>query len=379
MKKVILLALIIIIIVLTAAGGCGKKKQIQEKNRFTTEAAAEVESDVEKETIVGFLYIGPIGENGWSFSHNEGRSYLEHTLKIKTLYKECVPATEEAKEIVKAMIEQGATVIFATSTSYTKVIKELAAEYPDIIFMNCGGTSIGKNLGTYFGKIEEARFLSGVVAGLKTKSNKIGYIAPYSIGEIVKGINAFTLGVKAVNPSAKVYVNWSHVWYDKVKEKSAAMVLINQGVDVITQHQDTNAVIKAAAEKEVWSIGYNSNINSIPLKTYLAGTNWNWGKYYVKVVSDISDGKWTSNDYNGKISDGIVSLNCFTTNTPAEIVSKVKEYETLIKNGSYKIFQGPIKNQNGKIIVEAGKEIDGKVLNNFNWFVEGVEGKIEIK
>jgi basic membrane protein A and related proteins len=349
--------------------GCEKKQ----KNEETKKNAPP------KEIIAAFIYNGIINDEGWTYSHNQGRKKLEEKLKVKTFYKESVPESPEVKDVVKAMVEQGATVIFATSFGYKKYIKELSEEYPDIKFMQYFGDEIAENIGNYFGKIEEPRFLSGIAAGMKTKTNKIGYVASYALPEIIIGINAFTLGVKSVNPTAKIYVKWTNADNNIMKEKESANSLINGGVDVITQHINTDSVIQIAEERGVWAIGYNSNIKSKSSKAYITEPIWNWGPYYIKVIESAINGNWKNDTYYGGMKDGIVLLEQLTENAPKGAAEKIAEYEAKIKDGTFNVFQGPIKDQKGIEIVKNKKIVKNDELILFNWFVQGVEGKIDNK
>lgn len=370
MKKSIF-GILTVILALSLFAGCGKKQKSEE--------SAKEGVKIENKTVVGFIYIGPVGDGGWTYSHDQGRKYLEEKLKVKTFYKESVPETPEVKDIARAMIEQGANVIFAASFGYMKYVKELSEEYPDVKFMHCSGYETTENMGNYFGRMEEPRFLSGIAAGMKSKSNKIGYVAAYSIPEVVRGINAFTLGVKAVNPNAKVYVRWTHTWYDPAKEKEAAKSLLDEGADVIAQHQDTAGPMQAAEERGVWAIGYHSDMKSKAPKAYITAPVWNWGEYYVKVVESVMNGTWKSGSYYGGMKDGVVSLAALTENAPEGAEAKIAEYESKIKEGTFNVFQGPISNQNGELKVDSGKIMEDKDILSFNWFVQGVEGKIENK
>lgn len=366
-----LTAVIVALITLVLVAGCDKKQKVEEKPK--------AESKIDKKTVVGFIYIGPVGDGGWTYSHDQGRKFMEEKLKVKTLYKESVPESPEVKDIARAMIEQGANVIFATSFGFMKYVKELSEEFPDVMFMHCSGYETTENMGNYFGRMEEPRFLSGIVAGMKSKTNKIGYVAAYSIPEVVRGINAFTLGVKSVNPNANVYVRWTHTWYDPAKEKEAAKSLLDEGADVIAQHQDTAGPMQAAEERGAWAIGYHSDMKSKAPKAYITAPIWNWGPYYVKVVESIINESWKSDSYYGGMKDGVVELAPLTENAPEGAAVKIAEVEAKIKSGSFNVFQGPIKDQAGIVKIEEGKIMEDKDILSFNWFVEGVNGKIESK
>lgn len=326
---------------------------------------------------VGFIYVGPIGDGGWSFAHNEGRLYLEKELGVKTLYKESVPETQECEKAIKDMIDGGATVIFATSFGFMDYVEKVAKEYPNVTFLHCSGYKSGDNFANYFGRMYEARYLSGIVAGMKSESNKIGYVAAFSIPEVVRGINAFTLGVKSVNPEATVDVVWTHTWYDPAKEKEAALSLIDLGCDVIAQHQDTAGPQQAAEERGVFAIGYNTPSLEKAPNAYLTAPVWNWGPYYVDQVQKIIDKTWKSENYWGPMATGIVKLDTLSKNAPEGAQAKVDEAQKKILDGSLHPFAGPIKNQAGEVVVPEGTTMTDEEMLNFMWFVEGVNGTIE--
>lgn len=367
MKRLLALTVVIVLAFSTILTGCAG----------TESKPATAEKVDAEDVVVGFIYVGPIGDGGWSYAHNEGRLYLEKQLGVKTIYKESVPEGPEVEKVMKDMIDQGANVIFATSFGYMDYMEKVSKEFPDVKFLHCSGYKTTENMANYFGRIYQARYLSGIVAGLKTKSNKIGYVGAFSIPEVVRGINAFTLGVRSVNPDAKVVVRWTNTWYDPAKEKEAAKALLDEGADVIAQHQDTAGPQQAAEERGVWSIGYNTDMKEMAPKAYMTAPIWNWGPYYVQQVKDVMDGTWESHSYWGGINDGIVALAPLTELAPEAAQAKVDEVAAKIKDGSFRVFQGPIKDQQGTVKVESGKVLTDQELLSMDWFVEGVEGKIE--
>ena len=223
----------------------------------------------------------------------------------------------------------------------------------------------------------QARYLSGIVAGMKTKTNELGYVAAFPIPEVVRGINAYTLGVRSVNPEAVVKVNWTLTWYDPAKEKEAAKALIADGVDVIAQHQDTAGPQQAAEEAGIFSVGYNTDMSATAPKANMTSPAWNWGPYYVSQIKAIKEGTWKSESYWGGLEDGIVDISDLTVNAPEGAKEKVEASKKDIISGKNKIFQGPIKDQSGKVKIEEGKVMTDKEMLEFDWFVEGVDGKRE--
>lgn len=336
---------------------------------------------VEEALTVGFIYIGHINDGGFTQAHDKGRLALEETFKgkVKTLYHEAVPeANQEVKNSAKAMIDQGAKVIFANSFGYMDAMEELSKEYPDVKFIHFSGYKMNDtNFGNYFGAMEEPRYLSGMVAGLKTKTNKIGFVAAFPLPELFISINAFTLGVRAVNPEATVQVVWTNSWYDPAKEKEAAEVLLENGVDVMAQHVDTTGPQVAAESKNAFAIGYNSDSQSAAPKAFMTAPIWNHGVFYVQTVKAIMDGTWKPESYYGGIKEGYVDLLPLTELAPAEAKAKVEEVRAKMQAGEFNVFEGPIKKQNGDLAFAEGEKPDRAKIWQTDFLVEGVISSIE--
>lgn len=330
---------------------------------------------------VGFIYIGHVNDGGFTQAHDKGRLALEEALgsKVKTLYHEAVPeSNQDVKNSAKAMIDQGAKVIFANSFGYMDAMEELSKEYPEVKFMHFSGYKMNDtNFGNYFGAMEEPRYLSGIVAGLKTKTNKIGFVAAFPLPELFISINAFTLGVRSVNPEATVQVVWTNSWYDPAKEKEAAEVLLENGVDVMAQHVDTTGPQVAAEAKNAFAIGYNGDSESAAPKAFMTAPVWNHGVFYIKTVQDILDGKWTPESYYGAIKEGYVDLLPLTANAPAEAKEKVEEIKAKMQAGEFNVFAGPIKKQNGEIAFAEGEQPDRAKIWQTDFLVEGVIATID--
>lgn len=363
MKKITVIS-VLLLASLMIFSGCGKK---------------ESKTADGKDVVMGFIYVGPIGDGGWTYAHEQGRLMVEKETGIKTIYKESVPEGAEVKDVVRSMIDQGATIIAATSFGYMDYLAEISAQFPEVKFIHCSGYKMTDNMGNYFGRIYEPRFLSGLVAGMKSKANKIGYVAAFEIPEVVRGINAFTLGVKAANADAEVHVRWTHTWYDPAKEKEAAKALLDAGCDVIAQHQDTAGPQQAAEERGMFSVGYNTDMTRMAPKAHLTAPVWNWGLYYVKQVNEVIAGTWKPESYWGGMADGIVALSPLTKNAPEGAEAKVNDMKKQIIAGKFHPFAGPLKDQSGKVKVPAGKTMTDSELLSMDWFVEGVVGKIAKK
>ena len=381
-KKLISLLLVLVLALSFTLTGCGNSPKVAtEGDASKTEGASndETKKDEPKkaDVKVGFIYIGPIGDGGWTYAHNEGRLYLENELGIKALYVESVPENADCEKAMKDLIDQDVNVIFGTSFGYMDHMEKLSKEFPNVKFIHCSGYKMTENMANYFGKIEEPRYLSGIAAGMKTKSNKIGYVAAMQIPEVIRGINAFTLGVRSVNPDAKVYVRWTNTWYDPATEKNAAIALLDEGCDIIAQHQDTTGPQIAAQERNVWAIGYNTDSSKAAPKAYITAPVWNWGPYYVSQVKAVMDGTWKAESYWGGMTDGVVELAPLTENAPEGAKEKIEEVKNKILDGSFQVFAGPIKDQSGAVKVEEGSVLSDEGQLTCDWFVEGVEGKIE--
>jgi basic membrane protein A and related proteins len=346
------------------------------------EKAEKTESKKTNEPLkVAFIYVGPVGDGGWTFAHDEGRIYLEKELgaKVKTVKMESVPEGADAERIITQLVEQGNKVIFGTSFGYMDPMAKVAQKYPDVKFIHCSGYKTGENMSTYFGRIYQPRYLSGIVAGMQTKSNEIGYVAAFPIPEVIWGINSFTQGVKSVNPKATVKVVWTNTWYNPATEKDAAKSLLDAGADVIAQHQDTPGPQQAAEEKGVWSVGYNTDMRALAPKAVLTGPVWNWGPYYVQTVNAVLDGTWKSDQFFGSMADKVVDLAPFGDMVKDDVKKLVEDKKKEIVEGKWDVFTGPIKDQKGNVKVPAGQKMTDKEILEMMWFVEGVDGTIPQK
>ncbi|MBW9151411.1 BMP family ABC transporter substrate-binding protein [Clostridium estertheticum] len=364
-KKLGSLLLAFTLLTSLALVGCGGAKK------------SDTKATKEKDMTVGFIYVGPVGDGGYTYSHDMGRKGLEKQLGVKTLYKESVKENlADVEQVCEEMINKGATVIIGTSFGFMDGMAASAKKHPDVKYLHASGYTTSTNMSTYFGRIYQARYLSGIVAGMKSKTNKIGYVAAYSIPEVVRGINAFTLGVQSVNPKAIVKVKWTNTWYDPAKEKEAGKALIAEGVDVITQHQDTAGPLQAAEEAGISAIGYNTDMTAKAPKAYMTAPVWNWTPYYVDQIKAIKAGTWKSESYWKGLESGVVALAPLTKNAPKGAAEAVAKAKADILSGKNKVFVGPIIDQSGAVKVAKGIVMTDKELLSFNWFVKGVEGKI---
>ena len=342
----------------------------------TGQTEETAEGGISKDDIkVGFVYIGKINDEGYTQAHDKGRLALEE-MGIECMYQEEVAENADCEVAIRSLIDQGCNVIYATSFGFMDYVLNVAEEFPDVKFGHCSGYKTADNLSTYFGKAYQPRYLSGIVAGMKTQNGKIGYVAAVPIPEVIRGINAFTLGVRSVNPEATVEVIWTNTWYDPAIEKQAAVELLNKGVDIVAQHQDTTAPQIAAQEKGAFAIGYNTPTPDAAPEAYLTAPLFHWDKFYVDDVQRILDGTWESRSYWGGLEDGIVSLDALTDNCAEGTQEAVDAAQEAIISGELHPFAGPIADQNGEIQVPEGTTMTDDEIWNMSWFVEGVIGSI---
>lgn len=369
MKKFFALVTVLFFTMVTLAGCGGGQTEKAATEPPKTEAA--------KKTKVAFIYLGTVGDAGWTKAHDDGRKMLENEVKdIEITTVENVPEGTDAERILEDLVQKGNKVIFATSYGYMDPVIKVAAKHPDVIFLHCSGYKVAPNVGTYFGRDYQARYLAGIVAGKATKNGNIGYVAAMPIPEVVRGINGFTMGVRSVNPKAKVKVVWTNTWLDPAKEKEAGKSLLQQGADVIAQHQDTPGPVQAAGEAGKLALGYNTDMRSFAPNAVLTGPVWNWGVYYVKAVKSVLDGTWKSDKYWGGLGDNIIDLGPFGPMVTEDVKALVAAKKQEIIDGKLQVFGGPLKDNTGKERVSAGKAMTDDEMLKFDWFVEGVDGTI---
>jgi basic membrane protein A len=325
-----------------------------------------------------FVYIGPPGDGGWTYQHEQGRLYLQDQLgdKVVTTKVESVPETPSDATRVIRQLAQKNDIVFTTSFGYMDPTLTVAGEFPNVYFEHCSGYKSADNMGNYFGAMEEARYLSGMVAGSVTKSNVLGYVAAFPIPEVVRGINAFTLGVRAVNPKAVVKVVWTSTWYDPAKERAAAESLLDAGADVLAQHEVSPATGEAAEARGAHWVGYDSDMRRFAPKAFLTAPVWNWGPYYVSRVQAILDGTWEPDSYYGNMADGMIEIAPMSDLVPADVQDAVTQRMADIKSGAFHALQGPIYDQQGTLKIPEGEVMSLKDALAWQWFVQGVEGKI---
>lgn len=326
---------------------------------------------------VGFVYVGPTGDAGWTYAHDEARKYMEEQLgdQVETSYVESVAEGPDAERVIRRLAKDHG-LVFTTSFGYMNPTLKVAKKFPKVKFEHATGYKQAKNMGTYFARAYQGRYLTGMVAGKMTKSNVLGYVASFPIPEVIRGINAFTKGAKEVNPDVTVKVVWASTWYDPAKEREAAETLMLQGADVLTQHTDSAAVIQAAESKGKYAIGYHSDMSAYGAKAHLTSAVHNWGDLYVAKAKAVIDGSWKSEDLWPGIAEGATDLAPFNDQVPADVKALVEAKKAEIKAGNVRVFDGPVKAQDGTIKAKAGESLSDGDLKGMNWYIDGVEGKL---
>ena len=328
---------------------------------------------------VAFVYTGTPGDGGWTYQHNLGVRHLERTLGSRvrvTRVSTLDGAPAEATRVIRELAQKGNTLIFTTSFGFMDPTLEVAKEFPKVRFEHASGYKSAANMGNFFGAMEEARYLSGIVAGRATKSKVIGYVAAFPIPEVVRGLNAFTLGVRSVNPTARVKVEWAFSWHYPEKERELAARLISSGADVLAQHQDSPEIGELAQSRGKLWVGYDSDMRRFAPKAFLTAPVWNWGPYYVRRTNAALAGTWKPGVYYGSMRDGMIGLSPPSSLVSAPTKGLVRARAAAIRRGAFNPLSGPIKDQSGAIRVPAGQVMALKDALSWQWLVEGVEGAI---
>ena len=369
-------------LLVTACGGSDSSSDTTAPADSTPAASLDVKAAV--------VYLGVPDDKGWTYQHEQGIAAAEQELGIEIKRVENVLDNADSEKVFEQLAGEGYQVIFATSFGYGAPMAKVAVKNPNtcmqwatgakfLLTKDGGGEfatfdDVPKNLGTYFGAAEEARYLSGIAAGKATKNGKLGYVAAFPIPEVIRGINAFTLGVRSVNPTATVKVSWTSTWFDPTKEKQASEALLDSGVDVLAQHQDTTAPGVAAEAVGAKWVGYNSDVREAAPKAFLTAPTWNWGPYYAKTIKAVAEGTCPTDEYYGSMADGMVTLADPSDLVDADAKTMISEKAAAIIDGSFAPFTGPIKDQDGKEVIAAGEKADLGALLSMSYFVEGVEG-----
>lgn len=357
--------------------GCGKKEEPAPAP--APAPAAEAPAPKPEPLKIAFAYVGPVGDGGWSFAHDNGRKAIEKEFgdKVVTSFVESVPESADAERVLRDLAGQGNKLIFGTTFGYMESIQKIAGDLKDVKFEHATGYKTAENVRTYDSRTYEGAYMAGVIAGAMTKSNTLGVVGSVPIPEVIRNINSFTLGAQLVNPKIKTKVVWVNEWFSPPKETEAATSLINGGADVLFQNTDSPAVLKTAQEKGKRAFGWDSDMTAYGPKAHLASAVINWGPYYIKATKDALEGNWKGGESSWwGVKEGAIDIVSIAEDVPAETKAKVEEVKKGLADGSFVIWKGPIAGQDGKPVLEKDAVADDKFLGGINFYVKGVEGKI---
>jgi basic membrane protein A len=353
--------------------GCGKKEEVKPAE-VPASAAAKPEP-----LKIAFAYVGPVGDGGWTFAHDNARKALEKEFgdKISTSFVENVPESADAERVIRDMVGQGNKLVFGTTFGYMEPMLKVAADTPDVKFEHATGYKQAANMRTYDSRTYEGAYMAGVIAGKMTKSNTLGVVASIPIPEVIRNINSFTLGAQSSNPKVKTKVVWVNEWFNPPKETEAATSLINGGADILFQNTDSPAVLKTAQDKGKRAFGWDSDMTAYGPKAHLASAVINWTPYYISATRAALEGNWTGGGHTWSgVKDGAIDLVSIAEDVPAETKAKIDEVKKGLKDGSFAIWKGPLVDNAGKVILKKDEIADDKFLSGVNFYVKGVEGKV---
>ena len=361
-----------------ALAGCGKKEEAAPPAPAPAPAAAPAPAKPEPLKIA-FAYVGPVGDGGWTFAHDNARKALEKEFgdKIVTSFVEKVPEAADAERVFRDMVGQGHKLIFGTTFGYMEPMLKVAADTPDVKFEHATGYKQAPNMRTYDSRTYEGAYMAGVIAGKMTKSHTLGVVGSIPIPEVIRNINSFTMGAQSVNPKIKTRVVWVNEWFNPPKETEAAQSLINQGADVLFQNTDSSAVLQTAAKNKKLAFGWDSDMTAYAPEAHLASAIINWAPYYIKATREALEGRWASggNTWWG-VKEGAIDIVSISDKVPAETKEQIEKIKAGLKDGSFVIWKGPITGQDGKPVLKADEVADDKFLGGVGFYVKGVEGKI---
>ncbi len=342
-------------------------------------AAFALSSHVLHAATLGYIYVGPEKDNGYNTSMDNGRRFVEKSIPgTKTLHVENVPETAEVEKVMERMIRSGATVVFATSYGYLDYAIGLGRKHPKVAFLHAGGLKLGDNVGTYWANSDDAMYLAGMAAGAVSRSGKLGFIAAFPIPQVVRSINAFTLGAQAMNPKAVTSVVWTGGWLQPAKEAEAANSLIDAGADVIGEQVDSPITIAQTAEKRgIHVVGKDVDVSRFAPQAVLTGASWNWGPTMLKLVKEIEAGTWKPSHVRGDLKDGTVVLDKFGPAVPAAVQKTILAKKNDILQDRFVVWAGPLTSQDGKEVLPAGKPMARETLESMDFFVQGVNGTVK--
>ena len=357
--------------------GCGKKEEAAAPAAAPASAAAPAPAKPEPLKIA-FAYVGPVGDGGWTFAHDNARKALEKEFgdKVVTSFVENVPESADAERVIRDMASQGNKLIFGTTFGYMETMLKVAPDFKDVHFEHATGYKTADNMRTYDSRTYEGAYMAGVIAGKMSKTGTLGVVASVPIPEVIRNINSFTLGAQSSNPKVKTKVVWVNEWFNPPKETEAATSLINGGADVLFQNTDSPAVLKTAQDKGKRAFGWDSDMTAYGPKAHLASSVINWTPYYIKATKDALEGTWTTGGVWWGVKEGAIDVVSIAEDVPAETKAKVDEVKAGLKDGSFAIWKGPLVDNTGKTVIKKGEVADDKFLSGVNFYVKGVEGKV---
>ena len=355
--------------------GCGKK----EEPKPVAAAPASAPAPKPEPLKIGFAYVGPVGDGGWTFAHDNGRKAVEKEFgdKVVTSFVEKVPESADAERVFRDMAGQGNKLIFGTTFGYMEPMLKVAADMKDVKLEHATGYKQAENMRTYDSRTYEGAYMAGVIAGKMTKSNTLGVVGSIPIPEVIRNINAFTLGAQSSNPKIKTKVVWVNEWFNPPKETEAAQSLINGGADVLFQNTDSSAVLQTAAKNKKYAFGWDSDMTAYAPEAHLASAIINWAPYYIKATRDALEGKWKGNEGSWwGVKEGAIDIVSINSVVPAETQAVVTKVKAGLKDGSFAIWKGPIVGQDGKELLKKDEVADDKFLGGVNFYVKGVDSKV---
>jgi basic membrane protein A len=345
----------------------------------TTRAASAAAPAASGPLKIAFAYVGPVGDGGWTFAHDNGRKAVEKEFgdKVQTSFVEKVPEAADAERVFRDMVGQGNKLIFGTTFGYMEPMLKVAPDAKDVKFEHATGYKQAENMRTYDSRTYEGAYMAGVIAGAMTKTNTLGVVGSIPIPEVIRNINSFTMGAQSVNPNVKTKVVWVNEWFNPPKETEAAQSLLNGGADVLFQNTDSSAVLQTAGKAGKYAFGWDSDMTAYAPNAHLASAIINWAPYYIKATREALDGSWKGGGASWwGVKEGAIDIVSISDKVPADIKTKVETVKAGLKDGSFVIWKGPISSNEGKEMLAAGSNADDKFLGGVNFYVKGVEGKV---
>jgi basic membrane protein A and related proteins len=345
----------------------------------TTTGAASAATAASGPLKIAFAYVGPVGDGGWTFAHDNARKAVEQEFgsRVQTSFVENVPEAADAERVFRDMVSQGNKLIFGTTFGYMEPMLKVATDVKDVKFEHATGYKQADNMRTYDSRTYEGAYMAGVIAGGMTKTNTLGVVGSIPIPEVIRNINSFTLGAQSVNPKVRTKVVWVNKWFDPPSETAAAQSLLNGGADVLMQNTDSSAVLQTAGKAGKYAFGWDSDMTAYAPNAHLASAVINWAPYYKKATKEALDGSWKGGGHTWwGVKEGAIDIVSISDKVPADLKTKVETVKAGLKDGSFAIWKGPITSNDGKEMVAAGSTPDDKFLGGINFFVKGVEGKV---